>query len=112
MQKSSGTFRLLVNNKTFTIWCNNDFAPEQESERALLISGVGGHRLLMFEPDHDGQNAESRAALRIADIAFGYPDAHTVSNCERLHWIHLNIAGYASFDYPEIRQTLTNTASF
>src|SRR6266852_4044365 len=93
----SDKFGLLVNNRPFTIWCNNDFAPEQESERALLISGVGPNRLLMFERNLEEQNAESRAALRSADIAFGYPDAQAVSNSERLLWIHLNSAGYTSF---------------
>lgn len=72
-----------------------------------MISDVGGHRLLLFEHDNDGREGESRAALRIADIAFGYPDAHAVSNCERLLWIHLNTAGYTSFDRAYIRQALT-----
>ena len=96
-----------MNNKTFTIWCNNDFTLEQEAERALLISGVGDHRLVMFDSDHDGRDAEARTALRMADIVFGNPDAHAVSNCETLLWIHLNSAGYTSFDRTDIRQKLT-----
>lgn len=96
-----------VSTRRFTIWCNNDFTAEQESERDLLVKGVGSHRLLMFERDDDGQDGESREALQIADIAFGYPDAQAAYDCEKLLWIHLHTAGYTSFDRASIKQTLT-----
>ncbi|MEP6912658.1 MAG: D-2-hydroxyacid dehydrogenase [bacterium] len=94
-------------NRAFTIWCNNGFSPEQESERDMLIQGVGAHRLLMFEGDDDGSAGESREALQLAEIAFGHPNAQTASQSEKLLWIHLDSAGYTSFDRADIKQSLT-----
>jgi phosphoglycerate dehydrogenase-like enzyme len=96
-----------VNNREFTIWCNNDFSPEQDSERDMLIQGAGIHRLLLFERDEDGGDGESREALERAEIAFGYPDAETASQCKKLLWIHLHSAGYTSFDRADIKLSLT-----
>src|SRR5258708_8504416 len=84
----SDKFRLLVNNRTFTIWCNNDFAPEQESERALLISDVGDHRLLMFETNYDGQDDEFRAPLQIPDLPFASPHPHPATTSHTLPRTH------------------------
>ena len=94
-------------NRVFTIWCNDDFSPEQESERDLLIQGVGAHRLLLFEGGDDGSAGESREALQLAEIAFGHPNAQTGSQSEKLLWIHLDSAGYTSFDRANIKQSLT-----
>lgn len=96
-----------MTNRGFTIWCNHDFAPEQQAERDLLIQGVGHHRILFFEHDDGGKDGEAREALRIAEIAFGYPDAQTVGDCERLRWVHLHFAGYTTFDRADLKQTLT-----
>ena len=96
-----------MNNRGFTIWCNNDFSPEQDSERDMLLQGVGTHRLLLFEPTEDGSAGESREGLQNAEIAFGSPQAQTASECEKLLWIHLNTAGYTSFDRESIKQALT-----
>jgi phosphoglycerate dehydrogenase-like enzyme len=96
-----------MSNLEFTIWCNNDFTAAQERERDLLIKDVGSHRLLMFAPNQDGREGESRAVLRTADIAFGYPDAQAVADCVRLRWVQLNSAGYTSFDPDDIKQALT-----
>jgi len=96
-----------VNNREFTIWCNNDFSPEQESERDILIQGAGIHRLLLFERDEDGRDGESREALERAEIAFGYPDAEAASQCKNLLWIHLHSAGYTSFDRADVKRSLT-----
>lgn len=96
-----------VNNIAFTIWCNNDLTPEQESEREMLIQGIGSHRLLLFGYDDNGRAGESRAALQLADIAFGSPDAQTASQCEKLLWIQLDTAGYTSFDRANIKESLT-----
>jgi phosphoglycerate dehydrogenase-like enzyme len=90
-----------------TIWCNNDFSTGQAAERELLMKGVGGHRLLFFEPDENGRDGPSLEALSSADIAFGSPDARAASDCERLLWIQLNTAGYTSFDHADIKQKLT-----
>ena len=96
-----------MNNRGFTIWCNHDFTSEQQAERDLLIQGVGNHRLLFFDDD-GGKDGESRAALQIAEIAFGYPDAQTVGDCQRLRWLHLHFAGYTSFDRVDIKEALTS----
>jgi phosphoglycerate dehydrogenase-like enzyme len=100
-----------VNNKVFTIWCNSDFSPAQEAELLLLKEGVGDHRLLLFEPNEEGKDGPAREALEMADIAFGYPDAQTVSECERLRWVHLHFAGYTTFDRPEIKAKLRSSAT-
>jgi phosphoglycerate dehydrogenase-like enzyme len=96
-----------VNNRGFTIWCNNDFLPEQNSERDMLIQGIGAHRLLLYEPDENGSAGESRTELHSADIAFGSPDAQSACAAEKLLWIQLNTAGYTSFDSPNIREELS-----
>jgi phosphoglycerate dehydrogenase-like enzyme len=96
-----------LNNSGLTIWCNNEFSPEQDSERNILIQGIGAHRLLLFEHDDDGSAGESRQGLQLAEIAFGSPNAQTASQCEKLLWIHLDTAGYTSFDHADIKQSLT-----
>jgi phosphoglycerate dehydrogenase-like enzyme len=96
-----------MNHREFTIWCNNDFSAAQERERDLLTKGVGGHRLLMFAAAQNGRDGESGAALRTAEIAFGYPDAETALNSTRLRWIQLNTAGYTSFDRDDVKQAFT-----
>ena len=94
-------------NRAFTIWCNIGFSPEQESERDMLIQGVGAHRLLMFEGDDDGSAGESRERLQLAEVAFGHPNAQSGSQSEKLLWIHLDSAGYTSFDHANIKQSMT-----
>ncbi|MCM3872863.1 MAG: D-2-hydroxyacid dehydrogenase [Pyrinomonadaceae bacterium] len=95
-----------MNNKGFTIWCNLDFAPGHVSERDMLIEGVGAHRLELFESGDNGSAGKSREALQLAEIAFGSPAAETASQCENLLWIHLDTAGYTSFDRAHIKQLL------
>jgi len=96
-----------MNDQEFTIWCNIDFTATQESERELLLKGVGSHRLITFAPNQDGREGESRAVLRTADIGFGYPDAQAVAECARLRWVQLHSAGYTTFDLSDIKQALT-----
>src|SRR5207253_10575897 len=96
-----------MKNRAFTIWCNSGFSPEQECERNMLIQGVGAHRLLLFERDDNGSTGGSREGLQLAEIAFGQPNAQTGSRSEKLLWIHLDSAGYTSFDRASIRQSLT-----
>src|SRR5258705_7946533 len=96
-----------MNNDNLTIWCNNDFTSDQTVQRDLLVKGVGDHQLLMFEPDQDGRNGQSRLALETADIVFGYPDVQAVVDCKKIRWVHLNAAGYTSFDRDEIKKALT-----
>jgi phosphoglycerate dehydrogenase-like enzyme len=68
---------------------------------------VGDHQLLTFEPHQDGRDGQSRFALETADIAFGYPDAQAVIDCKKIRWVHLNAAGYTTFDRDEIKKPLT-----
>ena len=42
-----------------------------------------------------------------ADIAFGYPDAVTVRDCEKLRWVHLHFAGYTTYDRADLKAALT-----
>lgn len=95
-----------MTKSVLTIWCNNDFTPEQEAERELLTKGVGPHRLLFFEPVEDGRRGAALDALHSADIAFGSPDARAASECERLLWIQLNTAGYTSYDHADLKEML------
>jgi phosphoglycerate dehydrogenase-like enzyme len=94
-----------VNNRGFNIWCNHDFPADRQAERDLLIRGVGDHRLLFFKDD-GREDGESRSALRNADIAFGYPDARTIRDCEQLRWLHLHFAGYTAFDSADLKHKL------
>jgi phosphoglycerate dehydrogenase-like enzyme len=96
-----------MNDRQFTIWCNNDFTAAQERERDLLIAGAGTHRLLMFPPEQDGREGESQAALQSADIAFGSPDARVVAGSEQMRWVQVNTAGYTPFDFSDIKHALT-----
>jgi phosphoglycerate dehydrogenase-like enzyme len=88
------------------IWCNNDFSPDQQSERDQLICGAGNHRVLMFAPADDGADGPSRAVLQTADIAFGFPDAQAVCDSANLRWVQLNAAGFTSYDREDVRSRL------
>src|SRR5690242_11138755 len=87
-----------------TIWCNNDFGPNDERELALLSESVSNYRLLLF-PEADIGESE-RATLATADIAFGSPSPEDVLESTTLRWIQLNSAGYTSYDRQEIRDRL------
>lgn len=51
----------------------------------MLIQGIGTHRLPLFEGDDDGSAGQSREALQLAEIAFGYPNA----NVNHLSGVHI-----------------------
>src|SRR5436853_7876792 len=53
---------------------------------------------------HNGD--EAHKSLRHAGIAFGAPDARAVCESPNVRWVHLNSAGYTSFDHQDIRETL------
>ena len=91
-----------MNNRRLTIWCNNEFTGDQRPERDLLARGVGPHELLMFAPNDD----EALKSLQHAEIAFGAPDARAVCESANVRWVHLNSAGYTSFDHQDIREML------
>jgi phosphoglycerate dehydrogenase-like enzyme len=90
----------------FTIWCNDDFRNEQQSQLEALIDAVRPHTLLRFDRDDD----DSVAALKTADIAFGAPDPKAVIASDKLRWVQLNSAGYTSFDHREIKDAMVQHA--
>jgi phosphoglycerate dehydrogenase-like enzyme len=85
-----------------TIWCNNEFHADQAAERNQLLTGIGGHRLLIF----DRHDAAAAKALDGAQIAFGAPDPLAVCEFPSVRWVQLNTAGYTSFDHASVRATL------
>jgi len=94
-----------MNKSTFTIWCNNEFGPGDTRELELLKRVASDHRLMLFERDDLGEAA--RAALRTADIVFGYPAPEAVIESEKVRWVQLDSAGYTSYDHDEIKRELT-----
>jgi len=90
-----------------TIWCNNDFGPNDERELALLRESVSNYQLVLFAEDDVSETA--RVALATADIAFGSPSPQDVLESKMLRWIHLNSAGYTSYDHEEIRNRLVTS---
>src|SRR5262245_61066744 len=87
-----------------TIWCNNDFTPSDKAAVHFLLQGVGEHRISIFGEE---DSSDSRIALQSSDIAFGYPSPTAVLDAENLRWVHLNSAGYTSYDHEEIKSQLT-----
>ena len=47
---------------------------------------------------------ESAAKLKLADIAFGTPDADAVLNAENIKWFQVNLAGYTPYDRDDFRE--------
>src|SRR5262245_19509104 len=90
-----------------TIWCNNDFGPNDERELTLLKEGASKYRLLLFTESDDRDQA--RLALETADIAFGYPSAEHVFSSRSLRWIQLNSAGYTTYDHDQIKNRLISS---
>jgi len=88
---------------SLTIWCNNEFNSEQNAERDLFVNGVRPHRLLLLDPT----DTKAHYTLQHAEIAFGAPDVKAVVEFPSVRWVHLNSAGYTSFDRGEVRETLT-----
>jgi phosphoglycerate dehydrogenase-like enzyme len=56
----------------------------------------------MFAPNDD----EAYKSLQHADVAFGAPDARAICKSASVRWVHLNSAGYTSFDHQDTRETL------
>jgi phosphoglycerate dehydrogenase-like enzyme len=87
-----------------TIWCNNDFGPNDERELALFKESLNNYDLVLVS-ESDVSEA-TRTALAAADIAFGSPSPEHVLESKTLRWIQLNSAGYTSYDHEEIRNRL------
>lgn len=100
-----------IKKSPLIIWCNNYFAETAQKEERMLRDGVGGHRLLLFEPKNNGKAGESQQALAEADIAFGSPDPDAAMRAAKLRWIHVNSAGYASYDRDDFRRSLQERGS-
>lgn len=92
--------------KSYTIWCNNLFVPLKGSEREWLRNSIRPHILYLFDSTENGNAGESADILKKADIAFGSPDPQAVLQAENLAWIHLNTAGYTSYDHENIKNDL------
>lgn len=85
------------------IWCNSDFTPADKAAVNYLLQGVGQHRI-SFYPEEE--TSDSRIALQGSQIAFGYPAPESVLASTALRWVHLNSAGYTSYDHEEIKNEL------
>lgn len=88
-----------------TVWTNTAFP---EPADALLRAGVAPHRLV-YAAERFGLNLVTGApdaALAGADVAFGQPSPDQVLAATRLRWVHLNSAGYASYDRDDLRGAL------
>jgi phosphoglycerate dehydrogenase-like enzyme len=83
------------------IWTNHDFTSELNDFRKSLSK----HELFVFPPSENGTSGKSAESLRIADIAFGTPDADAVLACENIKWFHVNLAGYTPYDRADFKQT-------
>lgn len=87
----------------FNIWCNNDFTPADKAAVHSLVNGVESHRI-SFYPEEE--SPDSRLALQSSDIAFGYPSPESVLQSPKLRWVHLNSAGYTTYDFDDLKNQL------
>lgn len=85
------------------IWSNNDFTPNDKAAVHFLIQGVGPHRVSLYA---EQETPDSLLALQSSDIAFGYPPPESVLQSPKLRWVHLNSAGYTTYDFDEIKNQL------
>ena len=90
-----------------TVWCNLCLT---ESALATLESGLGRHRLLPSSLATTTLQPIGRPdpSLEEADIAFGQPEAEQCVSSERLQWIHLASASYATFATDDVRRALVH----
>lgn len=88
------------------IWSNNDFGVSETRDHERFLNGVGEHQLLEFLETADNLSDEALRGLQIADVAFGAPPAESIIKCENIRWVHLNSAGYTSYDRDEIKNPL------
>ena len=86
------------------IWTNHSFTSGAESELNDLRDNLGAHELFVFSPVENGTKGEAAESLKIADIAFGTPDADAVLAAENIRWFHVNLAGYTPYDRADFRE--------
>jgi len=96
-----------VSASPLTVWCNLCLT---ESALATLESGLGRHRLLPSSLATTTLQPIGRPdpSLEEADIAFGQPEAEQCVSSERLQWIHLASASYATFATDDVRRALVH----
>jgi phosphoglycerate dehydrogenase-like enzyme len=87
----------------FNIWSNNDFTPADKAAVHFLLEGVGQHRISLYAEE---ETTDSRIALQSSDIAFGYPTPEAVLQSPKIRWVHLNSAGYTTYDHDDIKNQL------
>lgn len=86
------------------VWCNAEVSHEA---RALLVSGLDGHRLLWDDQETSNlASAGPSSLLAQADIAFGQPDPPQITELPNLRWVHLTSAGYTRYDRDDVRAAL------
>ena len=92
---------------SLTVWCNLCLT---ETALAALESGLGRHRLLRSSLATTTLQPIGRPdpSLEEADIAFGQPEAEQCVSSERLRWIHLASASYATFASDDVRRALVS----
>jgi phosphoglycerate dehydrogenase-like enzyme len=92
---------------SLTVWCNLCLT---ETALAALESGLGRHRLLRSSLATTTLQPIGRSdpILEEADIAFGQPEAEQCVSSERLRWIHLASASYATFASDDVRRALVS----
>lgn len=90
---------------SLTVWCNLCLT---EAALTALETGLGHHRLLRsaFPTTTLQPVGSADPSLGEADIAFGQPEAEQCVSSERLKWIHLASASYATFAGDDIRRAL------
>jgi phosphoglycerate dehydrogenase-like enzyme len=84
-----------------TIFCNAELSP---AGAALLLQGIGPHRLLVSVAVVTPVDRGVRDPLLAgADVAFGQPDVEQVLASPRLRWVQLSSAGYTAYDRADLR---------
>ncbi len=86
------------------IWTNHSFTTGAESELNSLRESLEAHELFVFPTTENGAAGESAEVLRVADIAFGTPDADAVLSAENIKWFHVNLAGYTPYDRTDFKE--------
>lgn len=95
-----------MSENIYKIWCNTYFKPSQTVEKELLLKGVGKHEIVLFEPQDNGKEGESKRVLEQSDIIFGTPYANTLFGCQSLRWFQVNSAGYGAYEREDLRKVL------
>ncbi len=83
------------------IWTNHGFT---ENDLKEFRANLGEYELFIFPSAENGLTGESAESLKLADIAFGTPDAEAVLNAENIKWFHVDLAGYTPYDRADFKE--------